>query len=278
MKQLFIALSLIAAHTVSAQTTVRAMTYNLRLDVSSDGENKWDNRKNLLAKQIEFYEPDFLGVQEALPQQMHYLDSTMIAYDFIGVGRDDGKEKGEFSAIFYNKSKFKVLQQSTFWLSQHPDKPGLGWDAACNRVCTYGLFENLKTKKKFWIFNTHFDHIGTVARMESAKLILAKIKELNKANYPFVLTGDFNLTEDNESIKKITETLYDAKKVAKLNHGPEGTWNAFDFSKPVTERIDYIFIPKDKNVSVKKYATLSDNKNLRYFSDHLAVLADIEIK
>ncbi len=278
MKQLFIALSLIAAHTVSAQTVVRAMTYNLRLDVSSDGENKWDNRKNLLAKQIEFYEPDFLGVQEALPQQMHYLDSTMTAYDFIGVGRDDGKEKGEFSAIFYNKSKFKVVQQSTFWLSQHPDKPGLGWDAACNRVCTYGLFENLKTKKKFWIFNTHFDHIGTVARMESAKLILAKIKELNKANYPFVLTGDFNLTEDNESIKKITETLYDAKKVAKLNHGPEGTWNAFDFSKPVTERIDYIFIPKDKNVSVKKYATLSDNKNLRYFSDHLAVLADIEIK
>lgn len=278
MKQLFIALSLIAVHTVSAQTVVRAMTYNLRLDVSSDGENKWNNRKNLLAKQIEFYEPDFLGVQEALPQQMHYLDSTMIAYDFIGVGRDDGKEKGEFSAIFYNKSKFKVLQQSTFWLSQHPDKPGLGWDAACNRVCTYGLFENLKTKKKFWIFNTHFDHIGTVARMESAKLILAKIKELNKANYPFVLTGDFNLTEDNESIKKITETLYDAKKVAKLNHGPEGTWNAFDFSKPVTERIDYIFIPKDKNVSVKKYATLSDNKNLRYFSDHLAVLADIEIK
>lgn len=278
MKQLFIALGLIAVHTVSAQTVVRAMTYNLRLDVSSDGENKWDNRKNLLAKQIEFYEPDFLGVQEALPQQMHYLDSTMIAYDFIGVGRDDGKEKGEFSAIFYNKSKFKVLQQSTFWLSQHPDKPGLGWDAACNRVCTYGLFENLKTKKKFWIFNTHFDHIGTVARMESAKLILAKIKELNKANYPFVLTGDFNLTEDNESIKKITETLYDAKKVAKLNHGPEGTWNAFDFSKPVNERIDYIFIPKDKNVSVKKYATLSDNKNLRYFSDHLAVLADIEIK
>ncbi len=278
MKQLFIALSLIAAHTVSAQTVVRAMTYNLRLDVSSDGENKWDNRKNLLAKQIEFYEPDFLGVQEALPQQMHYLDSTMTAYDFIGVGRDDGKEKGEFSAIFYNKSKFKVVQQSTFWLSQHPDKPGLGWDAACNRVCTYGLFENLKTKKKFWIFNTHFDHIGTVARMESAKLILAKIKELNKANYPFVLTGDFNLTEDNESIKKITETLYDAKKIAKLNHGPEGTWNAFDFSKPVTERIDYIFIPKDKNVSVKKYATLSDNKNLRYFSDHLAVLADIEIK
>ncbi|MFP9118703.1 endonuclease/exonuclease/phosphatase family protein [Flavobacterium sp. RNTU_13] len=278
MKQLFIALGLIAAHTVSAQTVVRAMTYNLRLDVSSDGENKWDNRKNLLAKQIEFYEPDFLGVQEALPQQMHYLDSTMTAYDFIGVGRDDGKEKGEFSAIFYNKSKFKVLQQSTFWLSQHPDKPGLGWDAACNRVCTYGLFENLKTKKKFWIFNTHFDHIGTVARMESAKLILAKIKELNNANYPFVLTGDFNLKEDNESIKKITETLYDAKKVAKLNHGPEGTWNAFDFSKPVTERIDYIFIPKDKNVSVKKYATLSDNKNLRYFSDHLAVLADIEIK
>ncbi|MFP9115928.1 endonuclease/exonuclease/phosphatase family protein [Flavobacterium sp. RHBU_3] len=275
MKKILLGLCLsIAFLSAKAQNTARVMTYNLRLDVASDGENRWDKRKELLANQVRFYEPDFMGVQEALPQQMHYLDSTLVAYDFIGVGRDDGKEKGEFSAIFYNKSKYKVIQQSTFWLSQTPDKPGLGWDAACNRVCTYGLFENLKTKQKIWVFNTHFDHVGKVARMESSKLILAKIKELNKQNLPFVLTGDFNLTEDNESIQRIVTELNDSKKVAKLVYGPDGTWNAFDFSKPVTERIDYIFVPK-KGVTVNKYATLSDNKNGRYYSDHLAVLTDL---
>ena len=262
---------------ITAQTTTKVMTYNIRLDVESDGENRWDKRKDLLANQVRFYEPDFMGVQEALPQQMHYLDETLPAYDFIGVGRDDGKEKGEFSAIFYNKDKYKVVKQSTFWLSQTPEKPGLGWDAACNRVCTYGLFENLKTKKKIWVFNTHFDHIGTTARMESAKLILTKIKELNKEGYPFVLTGDFNLTEDNESIQRITAELNDTRKVAKLVYGPDGTWNAFDFTKPAIERIDYIFIPK-KNVTVTKYAILSDNKNNRYYSDHLAVYSELEIK
>lgn len=278
MNKLFSGLALLLSlQGILAQTTTKVMTYNIRLDVESDGENRWDKRKGLLANQVRFYEPDFMGVQEALPQQMHYLDETLPAYDFIGVGRDDGKEKGEFSAIFYNKDKFKVVKQSTFWLSQTPEKPGLGWDAACNRVCTYGLFENLKTKKKIWVFNTHFDHIGTTARMESAKLILAKIKELNKEGYPFVLTGDFNLTEDNESIQRITAELNDTRKVAKLVYGPDGTWNAFDFTKPATERIDYIFIPK-KNVTVTKYAILSDNKNNRYYSDHLAVYSELEIK
>jgi endonuclease/exonuclease/phosphatase family metal-dependent hydrolase len=278
MNKLFLSLAmLLTLQGITAQTTTKVMTYNIRLDVESDGENRWDKRKDLLANQVRFYEPDFMGVQEALPQQMHYLDETLPAYDFIGVGRDDGKEKGEFSAIFYNKDKYKVVKQSTFWLSQTPEKPGLGWDAACNRVCTYGLFENLKTKKKIWVFNTHFDHIGTTARMESAKLILTKIKELNKEGYPFVLTGDFNLTEDNESIQRITAELNDTRKVAKLVYGPDGTWNAFDFTKPAIERIDYIFIPK-KNVTVTKYAILSDNKNNRYYSDHLAVYSELEIK
>ena len=278
MNKLFLSLTmLLTLQGITAQTTTKVMTYNIRLDVDSDGDNRWDKRKDLLANQVRFYEPDFMGVQEALPQQMHYLDNTLSAYDFIGVGRDDGKEKGEFSAIFYNKDKYKIIKQSTFWLSQTPEKPGLGWDAACNRVCTYGLFENLKTKKKIWVFNTHFDHIGTTARMESAKLILNKIKELNKEGYPFVLTGDFNLTEENESIQRITGELNDTRKVAKLVYGPDGTWNAFDFTKPVTERLDYIFIPK-KNITVTKYAILSDNKDTHYYSHHLAVYSELEIK
>jgi len=256
--------------------TVKVMTYNLRLDVASDGDNRWDNRKTFLLGQVQFYEPDFMGVQEALPQQVHYLDSTLTQYGHIGTGRDDGKSKGEFSAIFYNSKKYKVIQQATFWLSQTPDKPSMGWDAACNRICTYGLFENIKTKKQLWVFNTHFDHIGNIARTESAKLILKKIKELNKQNLPFVLTGDFNLEEDSESIRLIASQLNDSKKCAGLVFGPEGTFNNFEFTKPVTKRIDYIFTAKT-GITVIKYAVLSDSKNCRYPSDHLPVYTELEI-
>ncbi|MFP9098332.1 endonuclease/exonuclease/phosphatase family protein [Flavobacterium sp. RHBU_24] len=201
MKTVFISLCLMAATATAMAQNIKVMTYNLRLDTDADGENRWGLRKDLVAGQVQFYEPDFMGVQEALPQQMHYLDDTLAAYDFIGVGRDDGREKGEFSAIFYNKDKFKAVQQSTFWLSPTPEKPRLGWDAACNRVCTYGLFENTKTRQKVWVFNTHFDHLGNVARIESAKLILKKINEINKDKLPFILTGDFNLEETSEPIK-----------------------------------------------------------------------------
>ncbi len=255
---------------------IKVITYNLRLETTTDGDNQWNNRKAWLAQQVLFYEPDFMGVQEALPQQVHYLDSTFVNYNFIGVGRDDGKNKGEHSAIFYNSKKYKVVQQSTFWLSQTPDKPSLGWDAAYNRVCSYGLFEDIKTKQRLWVFNTHFDHVGDVARVESAKLILKKIKELNTQNLPFVLTGDFNLEDISESIKLIASAVNDSKTVAKQVFGPDGTFNNFEFNKPVTTRIDYIFTAKNK-ITVNKYAVLSDSKNCKYPSDHLPVYAELSI-
>lgn len=258
--------------------SVSIMSYNIRLDVASDGENRWDNRKEMLASQVLFYEPDFMGVQEALPTQMVYLLLRFNnVYDAIGVGRDDGAHKGEYSAIYYNIKKYRLLEQSTFWLSETPDKPSKGWDAAYNRICTYGLFENIATKEKLWVFNTHFDHVGTVARTESAKLILKKIKELNKQGYLFVLTGDFNLEENSESIALISESLNDTKYAPEsLTFGPDGTFNAFEFHKPVTKRIDYIFTSPDNTV-VKKYAVLSDSKDCRYPSDHLPVYTEIEL-
>lgn len=267
---------MIAAFTATAQT-YKVMTYNIRLDIASDGENRWDNRKEMLAKQVEFYEPDFLGVQEALPQQMQYLDSALVDYNFIGVGRDDGKSKGEHSAIFYKSKKFKVLQQSTFWLSETPAVPSKGWDAAYNRVCSYGLFENRDTKQKIWVFNTHFDHVGDVARVESAKLILQKIKELNKENLPFIVMGDFNLEPDAVPITVIKKELLDTRDVSEFVFGPTGTFNAFEFNKPVTKRIDYIFIPKT-GLEAKKYAILSDSKDCRYPSDHLPVYVELIVK
>ncbi|WP_417369679.1 endonuclease/exonuclease/phosphatase family protein [Flavobacterium beibuense] len=276
MRNIFV-LALAMFAVVAKAQDVKVMSYNIRLDVASDGENRWDNRKDMLAGQVLFFEPDFMGVQEALPHQMQYLDSALVKYDHIGVGREDGKNKGEFSAIFYNKSKYTMLENHTFWLSETPDVPSKGWDAAYNRVCTYGLFENNKTKQRIWIFNTHFDHVGNVARTNSVKMITDKIKEVNKDNLPFAVTGDFNLEENTESIKLMSSLLNDSKKVAKMVFGPDGTFNAFEFHKPVTTRIDYIFVPQ-KRVKVVKYAVLSDSKDCRYPSDHLPVYVELKVK
>ena len=277
MKKLFFTFLIMSQITASAQD-LKIMSYNLRLDTASDKENQWSNRKEYLTDQVKFYNPDFMGVQEALPNQMEYLDEALASHKFIGKGRDDGQSKGEHSAIFYNSDKFKLLEENTFWLSETPATPSKAWDAAYPRVCTYGLFQNKITKKKMWIFNTHFDHVGDIARAESSKMILAKIKEINKENLPVVLTGDFNLEPETLPLKLIKEELDDAQKVCKgIVFGPEGTFNNFEFNKPVTMRIDYIFINRNK-MEVTKFATLSDSTNCRYPSDHLPVYAEINFK
>lgn len=258
--------------TTDAQS-IKAMTYNIRLDIATDGDNRWDNRKEMLLGQVLFYAPDFMGVQEALPNQMAYLAENLKGYNYIGEGRD-GKDKGEYSALFYNNQKYTALEQSTFWLSETPDKVSKGWDAAYNRICTYGLFEEKTSGIKIYVFNTHFDHVGNQARINSAKLILAKIKEINTTGMPFLLMGDFNLEEDTESIQFLSSQLSDSKAVAKMVFGPIGTFNAFEFTKPVVRRIDYIFIPKT-GVTVNKYAVLSDSKDCRYPSDHLPVYVEL---
>ncbi|WP_417885767.1 endonuclease/exonuclease/phosphatase family protein [Zunongwangia sp.] len=254
---------------------IKVMTYNIKYANENDGENSWSHRKDWITNQIKFYEPDILGVQEALQVQIDYFNDQMPNYKYIGVGRDNGKKEGEYSAIFYNADKLKVLTNSTFWLNENPSKIKKGWDAALPRICTYGLFENKKTGKKFWHFNTHFDHVGVKARQESAKLIFNKIQELNSENYPVVLTGDFNLTPETKSIQFLSDRLIEAKTIAKLVFGPTGTYNGFEFSEPITEKLDYIFISKN-GFKVLKYATLSDSKNLHYPSDHLPVFAILQ--
>ncbi|MCH4823380.1 endonuclease/exonuclease/phosphatase family protein [Gramella lutea] len=257
--------------TMMAQTQV--MTYNIKYANENDGENSWSKRKDWITSQINFYEPDVLGMQEAVKSQLDHFSENIKNYAVIGEARDGG-DKGEFSAILYKEDNFKVLKEDTFWLSQTPDEVSRGWDADFNRVCTYALFENKKTREKFWIFNTHFDHVGTEARQESSKLIISKIKELNKDNLPVLLMGDFNLEPDSEEIKMISEFLADSKDKAENTFGPEGTFNGYNFSEPVTRRIDYIF--SNEKVKVKKYAVLSDSKDLRYPSDHLPVMVEVE--
>nr|WP_317041684.1 endonuclease/exonuclease/phosphatase family protein [Winogradskyella sp. J14-2] len=251
------------------------MSYNIKLDYPKDGKNSWANRKPFLISQVKFYAPDVLGVQEAMPNQMKAMDSLLVDYSYVGVGRDDGKNKGEYSAIFYNKDKLDVIKSSTFWLSETPGKVSMGWDAVCNRVCTYALFQDKNTNRKFWVFNTHFDHVGEEARKHSAILILAKIKSLNTENQPVFLTGDFNMEPNHKSISLISKTLKDSKHICELDFGPQGTFNGFNFNKPVTRRIDYIFVSED--VEVNKYAVLSDNWNMQYPSDHLPVLIEAKL-
>lgn len=276
MKKFFIVLSAIVFQNIFAQD-VKIMSYNIRLDVESDGENKWSNRNLFLTDQVKFYGPDFMGVQEALPHQMEFIQKELSNYKSIGIGREGGN-KGEFSAIFYNSDKFKLIEENTFWLSETPEKFSKAWDAAYPRICTYGLFQNKKTNKKFWVFNTHFDHVGDVARVESSKLILKKISEINSKNLPVVLTGDFNLKEETAPIKEMLVGLDLARNVSKTKpFGPEGTFSGFQFSKPVKDRIDHIFVSK-KGVEVAKFATLSDSKDCRYPSDHLPVYAEINFK
>lgn len=261
-----------------AQQQIKVMSYNIRLDVASDGENRWDARKDKVAALMNYYEADFIGGQEVQHHQLQYLLTQLKQYGYIGVGRDDGKEAGEYSCIFYNKNKFKLIRQSTFWLSPTPDSVSIGWNAAYKRVCTYGLFQNIQTKKMLWVFNTHFDHIGDTARLESAKLITKRIRNLTNVNkYPIILTGDFNSKPDEAPAMYMGEHFKNARSISKEKpYGPADTWEAFEFTKKPDGCIDYIFLSAN-GWSVKKFATLTDSYDMKYPSDHFPVLATLEL-
>jgi endonuclease/exonuclease/phosphatase family metal-dependent hydrolase len=267
--------SLLTAQTVVAQksTPINVATYNLRYNNKGDGINAWPNRKENVKALIQFHEFDIFGTQEALRDQLNDI-AELKDYAFVGAGRDDGKEAGEHSAIFYRKDRFKMLQSGNFWLSETPDKPGKGWDATCcNRICSWAKFTDLQTKKDFYFFSVHFDHQGVEARRESGKLMVTKIKEIAK-NAPVILVGDLNSTPDTEQVKTIQTLLNDAHNVtARPPYGPEGTFNAFKFDAPMDQRIDYIFV--SKQFSVLKYGVLTDAKEQRYPSDHQPVLVKV---
>tara|TARA_R110002012_G_scaffold160223_1_gene321917 strand:+ start:244 stop:1080 length:837 start_codon:yes stop_codon:yes gene_type:complete len=271
----FLLLFLFTGTTLSSQE-VELMSYNIKYANENDGENSWSNRKNHITKQIKFYEPGIFGVQEALEIQLKHFKAEMDNYKYVGVGRDDGKEAGEFSAIFYNAEEFEMLENDTFWLSETPAEISVGWDAAMERICTYAKFKEKKSGTVFWVFNTHFDHVGEKARENSAKLIWEKISALNKENLPVILMGDLNLEPHTGGIRFLMRKMNDSKAVAKLDFGPEGTYNGYNFEEPVTRRIDYIFTSDE--IEVKKYGVLSDSKDLKYPSDHLPVWVEVDLK
>ncbi len=261
----------------SAQKPMNIITYNIRYNNPSDKENAWPNRRENVVKLLKFHKADIFSVQEALYDQMMDLKDGMTGFDYVGVGRDDGNVNGEFSAIFYNSSRYTLLENGTFWLSKTPKIPSKSWDAALNRICTWARLKDSETRKTFYVFNTHFDHKGVKARKESALLILKKISELAERKDAVILTGDFNLTPEEKPLVLIRQKMKDSRQISEtVPQGPVGTFNDFDFMSKLDSRIDYIFT--NRMVDVKSYAVLTDSKDNRYPSDHLPVLVQIQLK
>lgn len=234
-------------------------TYNIRNRNGGDEQkgNVWATRCKVICDQVNFEAPDVFGTQEVLAGQLQDMRAQLDNYDYIGVGRDDGKEAGEYAAIFYKKDHLKLLNSGNFWLSEHPDRPGLGWDAACVRICTWGEFRQHKTGFRFFHFNLHMDHVGTVARREAAKLIVAKIREIAKGR-PVVVTGDFNVDQTNDIFTIFTSSgiLKDSYTAARLRFAENGTFNSFDTSLWSTSRIDHVFV--SPGFCVDRYGILTD--------------------
>lgn len=262
-------------------SSVRVMTFNLRLDTSSDSSNAWPHRKEMVAQTMRFHKADFVGIQEGLPHQLDQLDEMLPYFDRIGVGRNTPDDPGEYSSIYYKKDQFELLEHDTFWLSETPDEvASVGWDAALPRIVTWGEFKDTRSGETFFVFNTHFDHIGDKARAESAALILDKIDEIASGE-PVVVTGDFNTTENDPPYKVLTGVIGDHEHVLEDgfyeskygHHGPTSTWNGFEEILP-DRRIDFIFTNDGFNVI--QHATIADQKDGRFPSDHLPVAADIE--
>lgn len=275
-KTIIVALILLKGSLFYSQN-IKLITYNIRLDVAIDGENDWTHRKDFFASQIQFYEPDIFGVQEAKPNQVIDINALLPLYANVGMGRE-GEGQGESSNIYYKKDRFIVSESSTFWLSETPNEISKGWDAACNRVCTYALFKDQKTKTTFWVFNTHLDHIGEEARTKGMELILSKIELLNTKKYPVFFMGDFNSEPDTDRIIQLKKIMNDSRDISKEKpFGPSGTFNNFKHDQAVTKLIDYVFVSKNNKFEVLKYAVLSDSKDLRYPSDHLPVYVEVNL-
>ncbi len=260
MKRYLLLLAVVlTVFSVSAQDLVVG-SYNIRNSNSGDTKNGngWERRCPVICDQVEWVGFDVFGMQEVKHNQLEDMLNGLPDYDYEGVGRDDGKQAGEYSPIFYKKERFKKLEGGTFWISETPDKVGVkGWDAALPRICSYVHLQDKVTKKRFWFFNLHMDHIGVEARREGAKLIAKKITEMCGKEPAFV-TGDFNVDQHNEAYRTIINTgvLEDSYELAEKKFATTGTFNSFDSNLFTESRIDHIFVTE--HVTVNNYAVLTD--------------------
>lgn len=260
-------------------------SYNIRYQNNDDARagNGWQQRCPVVCGQIAFEHPDIFGTQEVLHGQLRDMLAQLTDFDYIGVGRDDGQTKGEYAAIFYDKNKLRLLDHGNFWLSETPEKPSLGWDAACIRICTWGKFRDRKSRKTFFFFNLHMDHVGVVARREGAKLVVDRIRQL-AGRKPVVLTGDFNVDQNDEiyTIFSSSGLLADTYTHARVRFAENGTFNAYKPGRKTASRIDHIFV--SPSFSVDRYGILTntywtstgDQADRRLPSDHYPVFVHLE--
>lgn len=274
-KHFLLALLLVVSLQLTAQQLLVG-SYNIRYKNWNDSVqgNVWAKRCQVICDQMNFMGPDIFGTQEVLYGQLQDLRKGLDGYEYIGIGRDDGKRGGEHEAIFYKKGKVRLLDHGDFWLSETPDKPGLGWDAACIRICTWGKFSVVKPddgrrrglfnrgprskETEFYFFNLHMDHVGVVARREAAKLVVAKVKEIAQGA-PVFITGDFNVDQYNEIYTIFTESgiLKDSYDAARIRFAENGTFNAFKTDYYTTSRIDHVFVSPE--MKVEAYGVFTDS-------------------
>ena len=253
---------------------LKVMTYNIRYDNPGDGVNQWSNRKDKVFDLIKKCDPDIIGVQEALHHQLEDIARSLRQYEYYGAGRDDGKQKGEYSAVFIRKSRFKIQEQNTFWLSKTPEVPGSkDWDAAITRVVTWARLEDKKSKTVFVMINTHFDHIGKESRRNSASLLKERTAPLGKS-LPVIITGDFNFTRD----KPPYEVMMDPSSIRLIDAAPAdtpGTSCGFAVDARPCHAIDYIF--HTPHWISENYRVIQDHDGKYYPSDHLPVMTTLSL-
>ena len=270
---LFLAALLVLPQTAQAKKEnddaegLKVMSYNIRLGSANDGTNSWSMRYAATGEMLEDQAPDVFGVQEALDYQVRYINE-MCGYEYVGVGRENGKKEGEHMAIFWNKKSVSMLKWGTFWLSETPDKPSKGWDAACFRTATWALMKDKKTGKKFYFVNTHLDHEGKEAQKNGLRLIVERIAEINPEGLPMVLTGDFNIRPDDPNLADLDSKMQSARKIAAVTDSHD-TYNGWGRGSGI---IDYIYVsgfgscPEYQTV-VKRY------QDRKFVSDHYPVSA-----
>lgn len=234
---------------------LKVVSFNIRLSLRADhdGENCWNNRREAAVRMVQQERPAAMGLQEALPVQLHYLDSCLPQYRRVGVGRDDGREQGEFMAIYYDTTRLELLDGKTRWLSETPEVPSYGWDAACRRTATLATFRDRQSGRRFCYLNTHLDHKGRTARAESAKLIASLVDSLD-SDIPVIVGGDMNSTLDDTIFRSLYAVgLQDARTLTdSTSHAI--TFNAFGQGKGSV--IDHFFV---RDIKVLRFRTLDGN-------------------
>lgn len=275
MKKILISIILLCTVCFVYAQKLTVASYNIRLENESDNAqgDGWKQRYPIICQLIKFNDFEIFGAQEVKDGQLGDMLSQLPDYNYTGVGRDDGERAGEYSPIFYKKAKFELLKAGTFWLSETPEKPSVGWDAALPRICSWGYFKDKESGLKFWFMNLHMDHIGVEARKESAKLVLKKVREMCGKD-PVILTGDFNVDQNNESYKLLasSDVLKDSYEVAEICYAPNGTFNNFKADAFSESRIDHIFV--SPSLLVNRYGILTDTYRTEKENEEAAISAN----